>query len=469
MPSSIEKALAGVARSYHAAKATVSQAKPGDVMVNQSTGSIFGAQSNSMSTAKAQLESFRSWVYAAVRPICNVIAAQPVEVSRPTRKIVGSKAATVYEPIEQHPIVRLLADPSELQTGYSLMWATVASICLTGRGYWWVPEGEPLQCLMIPPSWVKSSTGTTKFESWEILPPGTAEPVSITSDRMVYFAMPSPSDPWGAISPIGAIAESVNTDDDILKSQRAMFNRGIFPGHAIVVGKYDENGLRPRLTKQQQDQIIGAVKRRYQGSINHHEPLILDGLIDDVKTLTTSAREMDWQSSAEQVKARILQAFGTSPYLLGGSEPGSRAASAVAWDHFHRTTVNPLIRLMSQAMSEWMPSMFGEEGIKVEIELAVADDVEMQNARAQILCSSKAIFANELRTMMGLPEDPQFDQVIVGQNGSQEQQAMESAIRGMVVQSLGGIEADSILDRVRGYGHGRRANGNGHSRLLDRQ
>ncbi len=487
----IAKALSNSQRSYMAAKASVSKPST-SIMAGAPTGD--GVQQQNMGNAKQQLDAFRSWVYAAIRPICNTIAAQEVIVSKPSRKASGTKDmgdggyypvgtplsprnpnayllsdgtgglrqgfspswyTKGYEPIGNHPIGGLLADPSALMTGYSLMWATVASLCLTGRAFWWVPEGEE-QCLQIPPSWVKGHTGTSSYESWKVQPPGHGEAFTIPADRMVYFSMPSPSDPWGSVSPLEACAAAVNSDHDIQQSQRSMFGRGIHPSHAIMVGKTPHpdvpGGVRPNLSASQQRQIITAIKRRYQGTVKHGEPMILDGLIEDVKQLSHTPSEMDWQASGEAIKDRILQTFGTSPYVIGATEPGSRAASAVAMKHFYQTTINPLIRLMSEAMTEWLAPIFADDSNKLRVDItpAVADDDEMVNKRAEILTAAGAIKTNELREMMGLPPDPIFEQVIAGTGSN----PIERGIRSIAEDALGDMGADSILDRLSPHKNG---------------
>ncbi len=400
MSETLTKAFAATERSYLSAKASIGQ-RTEAVMARGPSGGILGEPSG-FRNARQQLDAFRSWVFAAIRPIANRIAAQPIRVGRLGQPQPRRSKAAEPTPLTSHPIYDLLNDPNDLQTGYGLMWATVASINLTGRAFWWLPDEEPQRLYMLPCSWVQGFTGTTRYQSWKVLPPGQGEPIEVPSERVVYFALPSPADPWGSVSPLQAAADAVNNDDDILRSQRAAFTRGIHPSMAIVLGK-DANGFRPRLTAPQQSQIIEAVRRRWQGADKHNEPIILDGLIEDVKRISVTPSEMDWQSSAEAMKRRILEAFGVSPYVLGSSEPGSRAASVAAQLHLVSSTVNPLIRLMSEAMSEWLSHMFGG-GIRVWIEPAVVDDADVELQRMQLAASSGVVGYNELRRFAGLPE-----------------------------------------------------------------
>jgi len=454
--SALDKAFATTERSYALAKAAASgSTSSGDILARGPEGAPFGNQS-SFQNARQQLAAFSSWVFAAIRPICNRIAAQPVAVGRvrPAARLGSRKSAVEVEPLPTHPIIDLLGNPNDLTTGWGLMWSTVASINLTGKGYWWIPEGNE-NIYPIPVSWVQGFAGTTRFQSWRVLPPGSAEPVEIPSERMVYFCLPSPSDPWGSVSPLAACAAAVNSDADIQASQRAAFAHGIHPSHAVVLAK-DANGLRPRLTPEQQRQIVSAIRKRYEGVSRHGEPLIVDGLIEDVRRLSNLPAEMDWKESGQSIKERILLTFGTSSYILGGTEPGSRAASAVAEMHFLSNVVNPLIRCMSEAMCEWMSPMFSADGerLRIWIEPAVAADDEMRLQWAQLLTQSGACKANELRRLapLGLTVDDSFDDVIVGGGsaGVSPMRSVDYAIRQTVNEAMGNEGADKLLELIGG-------------------
>lgn len=452
--NALVKAFSTAERSYLSAKAAAGR-KVDTIMSRPYGPSI--AEAPGFTGAKQQLEAFKSWVFAAVRPICNRIAAQPVRVGKITggRKL-GVKSTDEPEPLQTHPIIELLKDPNDLMTGWGLMWATVASINLTGRAFWWVPEGNE-NLFLLPASWIKGFEGTTRFQSWRVQPEGHGEQFDIASERIVYFALPNPSDPWGSISPLQTVAPAVNNDADIQASQRQAFTRGIHPSHAIFVGKQPHpdvpGGVRPALTNAQQRQIVEAVKRRYAGVANHGEPLVLDALIEDVKRLSNTPDEMDWQRSAVQVKDRILQAFGTSPYILGGSEPGSRAASSAAEEHFVASTVNPLIRLMTESMSEWMAPMFGD-GLRIWIEPCEAHDADMALRWAETLAKHGVITVHELRRLapFGLQEDRAFDGQIVGGKNQQTTGLIEEGLSNLVSDLMAGRTADDIVERSKGYG-----------------
>jgi hypothetical protein len=182
-----------------------------------------------------------------------------------------------------------------------------------------------------------------------------------------------------------------------------MFRRGIHPSHAVIVGKNPHDGvpggIRPRLTGAQQRQIISAIQKRYSGALNHGEPIILDGLIEDVKRLSNIPSEMDWLSSGQATKSRILQGFGANPIILGEIEGANRASATVADEHFTTWTVNPKIELLSQSMTEWFRWVFSDDSLVVWIEPCVPHDAEERRQWAGLLAKHSCITGDELRDL----------------------------------------------------------------------
>ncbi len=461
----LTKALNDSQRSYMAAKASVSN--PTSNVFASSPGGPTSGKAD-FAKSKEQLRHFKGWVYASIRPIAQRIAGQEIKVaSTGSGRRLGLKSTDNLDPLDSHPLLDLLADPNNLMVAWSLMYTTVASLELTGRSLWWLPEQK--QILPIPTSWIVGfdSEGTS-YESFKIRPPGSSETIALPRDEVCYFAYPNPGDPWGSTSPLQAVGGAVDADEAITSSQASMFRQGIHPSHVIRVGK-DPNGMRPRLSKPAQNEIISAIRKRYAGTTRHGEPLILDGLIEDVQRLSNTVLEMDYLNSSQQTKDQILQGFGVSGYILGSSEPGSRAASAVASQHFVDYTVNPKIELISQSMTEWLGPMFG--GIRIWIEPAVSHDAEMKLKWAEALAKHGVLTVHELRNLspLDLPEESVFDGQLVGGKNMGTTNLIEEGLRAMVSDALSSEQAEVILKELEGYGSNRNRlpalSGTGNGRL----
>jgi phage portal protein BeeE len=307
-----------------------------------------------------------------------------------------------------------LNDPNELMVRWALIYTLVASMELTGRQLWWVPElNGRRQIFPIPTSWIQNIVGSTSYAAFEIRAPNSAEAEMIDAAECAYFAYPSPADPHACTVPLMATAAAVDADEQVQASQVAMFHRGIHPSHAIIVGKHaDPTGLagstatRPNLTSAQRRQLTDAILKLYAGAAKHGEPLILDGMIEDVKRLSNTPAEMDWTESSKFLKARIAQTFGTNPVIMGELEGANRASSLAAEDHFAKFTVNPKIELLSQVLTEFLGPMFANDGEKlvVWIEPYTPKDDELDIRRMQLVAQFGGLEVNELRTWAGLPE-----------------------------------------------------------------
>ncbi len=443
--NALAKALSESDRSYAACKAAVSNAT--SAMLAEGPAGNISTRSD-LSTAAEQLKHFTGWVYASVRPIAQRIAGQPIRVGKKKgKRRVGVKSFQDAEAFESHELLDLLADPNDLMVAWSLVYVTVASLELTGRQLWWITKVDGRrQILPIPTSWITGFHGSTKIDAFRIRPPKVGEAFLVPADECCYFVYPSPGDPKGAWSPLQAVAAAVDSDEAIESSRITAFRQGIHSTHAIRIGKDPgENMGRPRLTPEQQRQIVAAVKRRYAG-LGRNEPLILDGLVEDVFKLSNTPAEMDWLSSEKATKARVMQGFGVNPIIVGEVEGANRASSLAAEDHFIGYTVNPKIELLSQTMSEWLGPMFGD--VLVWIEPCVVRDDEMALKKITLAAANGSLTVAELRAFCGLPEDKQFDGEIVGGKNLQTTSPIEAGIRQMVTNALGGIEADKLLEAL---------------------
>jgi len=455
MSDALSKAFADAERSYLASKASVADLT--GALLSQGPGGI-PLQRSDLSRATEQIKHFKGWPFVAIRAIASRIAGQPIRRGYPKKPKRLKADEPTGEALDSHPLLDLLNGPNDLMVAWSLIYVTVASMELTGRQLWWLPKREKIY--PIPTSWILSLEGSTEITGFTVRPRLLGEQFSIPAEECCYFCYPDSSDPHGAWSPLQAAAGAVDSDEAMLDSQVSMFLRGIHPPHAIIVGKEPidgiPGGLRPRLTSVQQRQIISAILKRYEG-IGRNEPIILDGLVEDIRKISNSPEEMDWRDSSRITKARILQTFGVTPIIVGEVEGANRAPAAAADRHFCDTCINPKLVLMSQCMTEWLGPMFGD-GLWVWIEPAQADDADLRLQRATLLVQGGAISAPELRRLspFNLPENPALANTLVGGENLNTGNLISRGIGNMVRGEVAGMFADGLLDRIGLTG------GNGH-------
>jgi phage portal protein BeeE len=223
-----------------------------------------------------------------------------------------------------HRINRAIDNPNPFMVRYHLTYSTFASQELTGRGYWWMFKDKETgkdQVWPIPTHWCEPVHIPGKlYAYYNITLPGMGEPIKVPTRQIIPFSHPDPSDPFASLSPLQANARAVMTDWSIDLSQRMSFENGINPGLAIMVGKPPEfagvGGDQMVLTKEQRDQIIGAVRRQWRGVSRFEEPLILDALIKDVKPITTTPKEMAYRESSKLARDKLAHGFSMNPITL---------------------------------------------------------------------------------------------------------------------------------------------------------
>lgn len=374
-----------------------------------------------LGAAKEQLAHFKAWVYAAVRPTAQRIAGQSVRVGRKAQRRAGRKAFPELAPawvkalpddvevVERHPLLDALADPNPIMVPWSLMFSTTAALELTGLSYWWLTQGEDgrLQVWPLPPSWVAPVRQGASFDAYEVRPPGAVEPFVLPADDVVRFAYPDPADPFGAVSPLRTLAAAVNCDEAMQRAQQRAFSQGIWPGVGVRLarnaGVNGVPGNRPVLNEYQRAQILNAVKLAWRGINNFGEPVILDGLIEDVFPLTKSPQEMAFLDSSKLTKQRIFQGFGVNPLIAGEIEGANRAQAVVAEELFLSGTINPKIELLSQCLTGWFSWRYSDPSLLVWVESARPRDEEAERARFGVAVKAGAVRINEVREFAGLP------------------------------------------------------------------
>ena len=325
-------------------------------------------QAASLSTATEQYRHNSGWVYVAIRAIAQRIAGQDLHVGQiPTRpKRRGKAIGDKVEPIDDHPLLDSINEPNAIQTRWQLMVSTIAGLELTGKAYWWLPDSDngKVDVWPLPATWVEPSDSLRG--SYTVRPSGSVEGFPVPAEHIAPFTLPDPSNPFGSLSPLQTQAPAVATDEAIQSAQHRAFQNGIHPGVILRAGRLPSQipgspGEVPSLNDDQRRDSIQAIKTTYKDVANHGEPLILDALIESVEKFSHTPEEMDFLDSGKSTKGRILQAYGVNPLILGEIEGANRAQAVVAEESFCSNTVNPLIEMMSQAITRWVCPRFAAD------------------------------------------------------------------------------------------------------------
>jgi phage portal protein BeeE len=364
-----------------------------------------------------QYTAYRDTAYTAIRPIAVRIAQQPFRVgvsqADPSEEVLGrmrtagnrelwSKAPRQVqslvngdaEIVTDHPVLSLLNNPNPYMTGWAMVYCSIVSLYCTGRFVWWFDRDSHgnERIFYLPSSWATPHHDGRPFSHWTVQPPGSTTKTRVESEDIFYCFMPDPANPLDGLAPLQANAKAVNTEDKIQAAQYALMSNDIRPGMVLVAGRMPDPrggsgaGPRPILTPKQRKQLIGAIQSVYRGVQHYGEPIIVDGMIENVYPYTRTASDLDFPAGSKLTKDRIMQGIGTSPVIAGHSENVNRATSYSQHEIFYDNTVNPVISLVSASLTLRVGPRFSTptEKISVWLELAEPNDPDLLYRRVAL-------------------------------------------------------------------------------------
>ena len=293
---------------------------------------------NKLTQSKKCTRIIRAGRTLPLEPISQRIAGQSIYVGRvqshPTRRKLGlpgclKSVGEHIEPLPTHELLTALNDPNPLMTRWPLMFATVATLLLTGRAHWWLNDDDgklifgryhaigcdhPTQCVSrgiygptIAPTNSDCQRRRRPASRCRILASRSVQLVRCNRKRL-------PCPPMKAF-------KLLNTEVSKTALCRALMLRvGKVPGMA-------GDDRRAASADAPNNELRSSIRQTIASRSNkRNEPLIVDGLLEGVERLSTTPAEMDFHAIGQPTKARILQAFGCNPIVVGEIQDSNRAA-----------------------------------------------------------------------------------------------------------------------------------------------
>jgi HK97 family phage portal protein len=349
-----------------------------------------------------QLRNYQSWVYAAVNAIGQEAARQRPTVFRFTGQAEHDQIPFPHT----HPLCRLLDAPNPWLTAWELWYLTVVYLELTGNCFWYIApsaNGTPAELWVIPTPWVRVLPDPTQYvRGYEVAAPGV--PGETFSPReIVHLKYPNPLDPHRGLSPLQAVALTVDANVELLKSRHQTFLAGPRPG---IVLRTDQT-----LTDQTVLRLEDRLKEKYAGRTAWYRPLVLEqGLTASPWTLTPA--EMDFLNSSKMTRDEIFALFRVPPPVTGvvenvglGSDiwAGARAV-------FCEGTVQPKLELIGQVLTRDLARRFGPD-VAVSVPDCSPRNQDQRRKDDELDATLGLRTYNEIRRGRGLAPyaDPRFD------------------------------------------------------------
>jgi len=360
----------------------------------QRPAGLFASPENDASKGYA---TFSQWVFAAVNCIAGNLAGQAwaageltnaakrkpskhagpqlsepwIRKSIPSRLMTRAVSKQELKMLESHAVLDLMDKPNVLQRKWEFLYMSCCNLLLTGTCYWiggavqqsrrtpnkQQTQQQDVEIWAIPSTMITPLHRTGLFSHYKVKINEHDQGQVIDGKNVCRIYLPDPSDLFGCYSPLQACWKAVRTDHYIQGTQEQLFERGLTPKIALVVGE-GATGKVPMLQGPQRRQLTRAIREIWDQTVSYGDPAILDALIKDVKRLDPSAQEMDWQQSGEVVRDRVFSSFRVNKFNVGMSEQMNRAQVVEAQRALARNVVNPIIDSMSEAACDWVGPMF---------------------------------------------------------------------------------------------------------------
>ena len=289
--------------------------------------------------------SASSIVYTAVEKRAKLIASVPWEVQR--------KRGDRWEPVENHPLERLLERPNPDQSLYELMYEASQSLDLAGNAYISeIRRGEntpPVALWLLPPEHMKIKPSRTNMvEYYEYTEGGVKQ--KIDPRDMIQLKMPNPANRWFGMPVLMAAGRATDVDRESGIWQKvSLQNRGVLDMHIEVP---------PEAQPEQIEEAKRIWREKHGGANNAREPMFSSGKITQ---LGQNAVEMDFVASRRAVWTEIAAVFGVPLAAMGFTEDVNLANANAMMKQLWQNTIVPQLELIKRQLNHQLASEFGAD------------------------------------------------------------------------------------------------------------
>jgi len=288
-------------------------------------------------------------VFRAVRMVAEAAASVPWMLSERGERL------------DAHPLLEVLKNPNERQSGGELIETLVCNLLIAGNAYL---EGVVLdrdlrELHALRPDRIKVVPGE---DGWPRAYEYNVAGQSIHFDQtqgvippILHLSIYHPLDDHYGFAPLEAAQIALDIHNVASAWNKALLDNAARPSGALVY-----QGGEGNLTEEQFDRLKSELEESFQGAKNAGRPLLLEGGLD-WKAMSLTPRDMDFFEARNSAAREIALAFGVPPQLLGIPGDNTYSNYQEANRAFWRQTVLPLLRRTAQSLESWAQNLYGRE------------------------------------------------------------------------------------------------------------
>lgn len=346
--------------------------------------------------ARAEYEG-HVWVHKAVQVWAETIAPLSIAVANPDGKLT-------YD----HPVPRLLANPSESMTASDLwrQWAT--DMALGGEcGFEFVRaengriiEVHPRQPVdfAVRPDPVRHRYGRVKAY---VMFPDEDTRYTLSPDEFKHFKFYNPCNTWRGLAPLTAVRLGVAIDQLVQVWARLFFSNSARPDYAVIAPQ--------GLTSTERTEIERKLSSKFGTPDGWHKPIVLEQGVQDIKTFSYARKDIEWSQQRIFSRDEIGAIFGVPDEIMGygrNTYENFDTAERVLWS----LTIKNLVDFRDEQLTHFFRRQnMLHDGKRVQTDLSRV--WALRRAAAQQMRDALGLFAmgvpfNTIDTHLGLGVGP---------------------------------------------------------------
>ncbi|MEO1600817.1 MAG: phage portal protein [Pseudomonadota bacterium] len=330
--------------------------------------------------------------FRAVRMVADAAAAIPLVLSE------GGMRQS------EHAVLRLLAQPNPGQDGRSFLEAVYGHIQLTGNAYLEAAAhdslGLPVELHALRPDRMRVVPGPDGWpEAFEYRVGKAMHRWRITPEArpVLHLKAFHPLDDHYGMSPLAAVAASIDVHNAALKWTKALLDNAARPSGAIVFGAKDGE----QMSEEQYQRLQKEIEDNHQGASNAGRPMLLEGGLD-WRPMGYSPADMEFLKTKDSAARDIALAFGVPPMLLGLPGDNTYSNYQEANRAFYRQTVLPLVAKVARAIGTWIGEGTGRDLVEIGLEAEIPALGPERDARWKRVTDAEFLTDDEKRQLLGL-------------------------------------------------------------------
>jgi HK97 family phage portal protein len=223
--------------------------------------------------------------------------------------------------VERHPAVDLFWKVNPFWTAERLARMDEMSMGVWGETFWAIEKhrGQPQEIWWLKPSRVQPIPHTTDYLAGFAYHSKSGQILTFRPDEIVWFRYPNPIDEFSPLSPLAAARLAADTSTSMMKSNDALFKRGL-----QIAGLITPLTDKVTFSSEQAQDLERNLERRFSGADKAHRWAVLR-YEAQFKQLAITPKDAEFVAGLGLTFRQVCRAYGMQAALMNDLENATLA------------------------------------------------------------------------------------------------------------------------------------------------